>query len=311
MKYINILGEDNYFRVKALNRFLVDRFLDYQEKAGRSARTVAEYRRALKTFFIWNADENGNVLFTGITEDGFVRFRKKAMDEWGWGTSYMYFSESVLSSLSSYVEEHLQDDARYAGYRNIIRKVRISPGRDQAAGPVYDEGQLMDLLEMLLDSDRHKEACILALAMYSGATARETLRLEASSFSRNALCADGLLYRVPLDGRNLYVIKEKFDPYLEGWLAYRKDEGIVSRWLFPGTSDASRPLPFDSLHSVLKNAARVSDMSMYWESLRRYAAVEFGKADLPYGILREMAGIDKNDMIAMYIGNRKEKRDGQ
>lgn len=309
MKYVDAYGERNYANINWDNQNLVTRFFKYLKNMGRAEDSIKLYRYSLRSFFIWNKDKNDDKDFVDITEDDFLRFQKAAFDEFRWSSSVVRYTEGILSSLSTFIAENLQGDHHYAGYKNIIKNVRIPRESVKSVAPVYTEDQLLELLDMLTETERYKEACLIALIMYSGRHPKELIKLAASDFDAYHVYMNGL-YKILLKDHYIYVLKEKFDPFLALWFDYRKEHMIKSKWLFPDFVNYEKSWNNYGIHSLLMECSSLIDVPFVWESVINYALEEFVKADLPYTVCREMAGMDKRDMIAKYVGNRKEKRNG-
>ena len=186
---------------------------------------------------------NGNKEFIKITKRDFVRFQNHCLKEWGWSSNRVRRVKSVISSLSNYIENILDEEEEYEGYRGVIRKIE-SPAKEVVREKsVFEPEEMQGLLDHLVAQGKYLQACILSLAINSGRRKAELPRFKVSYFSEENVIF-GSLYKTPekvkTKGRgsrgkmlDLYVLKKEFDPYLELWLAERKRLGIDSEWLFP------------------------------------------------------------------------------
>lgn len=304
LKYLVPTGRQLEKSISPVNKKLMKSFLAHIGSQGRKDKTLAQYKADLITFFKWNASHNDNKDFIDITEEDFLRFREMGYEDLRWSMSRARTVEGALSSMSSFIEKKLCDDEHYKGFKSVIRDCRVKDTEVTFIKPVYTEEELQDVLDMLTEESRHKEACLLALAMYSGRTKRELLKFELSFFQDYG----DTLYRTPTkvhtDKGNeiyFYVLKEKFDPYLKLWMEDRKENGIDSKWLFPEYLNNKKPWRREAVESAFADIAKEAEMSMYWTSLSEFAAKEFIKAGIPHDILWEMSGISDDDLVNFYM----------
>ena len=304
LKYLNLTEKQTKRGINQLNRGLMKKFLEYVASKGRTDGTLAQYRADLTTFFKWNAAHNDNKDFIKITAEDFIRFREMGSEDMKWSMSRIRTVEGAVSSLSSYVQEELRDDDHYGGYRSVIRNCRLKISDIEKAKPVYTEDDLQYILDILEEDCRYKEACLLALAMYSGRTKRELLKFKPSFFVEYK---EGL-YKTPVrihtDKGNesyFYILKEKFDPYLKMWMDFREENGIESEWLFPEYTDNSKPWRREAVETIFAEISKESEISLYWTSLNEFAVKEFLKAGLSHEMLWEMSGISDESLIKAYM----------
>ena len=136
------------------------------------------------------------------------------------------------------------------------------------------------------------------------------LRLQIDAFDHADIYAD-VFYKISVNGRRYYVLRDKVQSYIDGWLECRKDRNVQGKWLFSDCDEQSQKGVSYAVDSMMKVVMCELNFPLSWEALRLYAKQEFIEADLPYEVVKEIAGISREDMIAMYIGGRKEtKRNG-
>ena len=125
------------------NKNLINDFLIYLKSIDRSPNTIKQYKNDLEIFFVYNLQNNNNKPFVDITKREFVRFQSYAIEEWKWSPNRLRRVKSVLSSLSNYIENILDDE--YPNFRNLIAKIE-SPAkqnvRENASISDYASGSL-------------------------------------------------------------------------------------------------------------------------------------------------------------------------
>ena len=95
------------------NKELYEDFLGYLASIDRAQSTIDSYRNDLEIFFVWNLTENKNKDFIDITKREFARFQNHALNTWDWSSNRVRRVKSVLSSLSSFIEDILDEEEKY------------------------------------------------------------------------------------------------------------------------------------------------------------------------------------------------------
>lgn len=284
-------------------------FVEYMQSIGRAETTIYQYTSDLKIFIVWNLQNNNNKEFTKITKREFARFQNYCLNTWGWSPKRVRRVKAVISSLSNYIENILDEEPEYEGYRAIIRKIE-SPADDTVREKtVFSIEELQGLLDYLVDHEEYEKACMLSLAMNSGRRKAELPRFKVNYFTDDNV-RFGSLYKTPekvrTKGRGsgkyieLYVLKNEFDPYLKLWLEERNRKGIESEWLFPSRSDQNAPISTDVLDYWAKNFTNIIGKDFYWHSLRHLFTSECLRKNLPSSVVQEIVGWESADMVNLY-----------
>ena len=137
--YNRITSEESIGKILPANKELMREFLDYLRSVDRSPNTIEQYRHDLEIFFVWNMEQNENKKFIAITKRDFVRFQSFALNDWKWSSNRIRRVKSVLSSLSNYIENILDEDEEFEGYRSVVKKIE-SPVKE----PVRDKTVISD-----------------------------------------------------------------------------------------------------------------------------------------------------------------------
>lgn len=308
--YNNITDEESLSQILPENKELTEDFLDYLKSIDRSPNTISQYKSDLDIFFVYNLENNNNKRFTEITKREFARFQNHALNEWKWSPKRIRRVKSVLSSLGNYIEDILDEEPEYEGYRSVINKIPSPVNQTVRDKTVFTEEELQSLLDYLVENKKYRQAAVLALAMYSGRRKAEIPRFKVSYFDdENVLF--GSLWKTPekvsTKGRGshgkmvyLYVLKKQFEPYLKLWMDYRKENNIDSEWLFPSMDDYSKQMSTDSMDSWKDNFSKFLDKDFYWHSLRHFFCTLLVKNNIPTNVIQDIINWESADMVQLY-----------
>lgn len=312
--YNNITSPELLAQVNEENQYLMKEFLEYLKSIDRAKTTIYQYEQDLNIFWAWNLQNNNNKEFIKITKREFAKFQNHAINEWQWSPKRTRRVKSVISSLSNFIENILDEEPGYEGYRSVIKKIENPVNEAVREKTVFEREELQELLDKLVENEKYEQACVLSLAMSSGRRKAELPRFKTSYFSEENVMF-GSLYKTPekvtTKGRGskgkllyLYVFKNQFDPYLKLWMEERERLGITSEWLFPAkTQDGYNnevAISIDTLNSWADTFTRLLGKDFYWHSLRHFFTTECAKSNLPSSVIQEIVGWDSADMVKLY-----------
>ena len=300
----SITNEETLSRILPENIELMDDFLIYLKSMDRSENTIKQYKCDLQIFFVYNLEHNENKRFVDITKREFVRFQNFALNEWEWSSSRIRTVKAVLSSLSHYIEDILDDE--YPNFRCIIHKIE-SPARSTVwEKSVFSEEELQRLLNHLVRKKEFRKAAVLALAMYSGRRKSEIPRFKASFFREENVIFDSFWKtdeKVKTKGRgskgkqiHLYVLKDKFEPYLDLWLKQRPD----SEWLFPSARDPEQPITITEMDRWKAEFTEFLGKDFYWHSMRHFFTTMLARQEVPVNVIQDIIQWESADMVKLY-----------
>ena len=312
--YNNITTPELLKQVNEDNIYLMKEFLDYLKSIDRARTTIYQYEQDLNIFWTWNLLSNGNKEFIKITKREFAKFQNHAINEWQWSPKRTRRVKSVLSSLSNFIENILDEEDEFAGYRSVIKKIENPVNEVVREKTIFEADEMQKLLDYLVESKQYMKACVLALAIYSGRRKAEIPRFKVSYFyDENVMF--GSLYKTPekvtTKGRGskgkllyLYVLKNQFDPYLKLWLEERDRLGITSEWLFPlktGTEwDNDKQMNTSMMDSWTDGFTKFLGKDFYWHSLRHMFTTQLSQNNIPSSVIQEIIGWDSADMVNLY-----------
>jgi integrase len=318
--YNQITTKEKLEEVNPDNLQLADDFIEYLESIDRAKGTIKQYRANLNVFWCWNLEFNKNKFFVDLTKREIAKFQSYAMNTWQWSPKRIRTVKAAISSLSNYIENILDDE--YDGYKPIIRKIESPADTAVRTKTVFQDEDLEQLLNELVEREQYMKACALSLAMNSGRRKAELPRFKVSYFSQNNLICDSALYKTPekvtTKGRgtrgkqlDLYTLSKPFQPYLNLWLKERERLGIKTDWLFPKYKDGQwidehvEPVTLDSWARTFSS---MLGKSFYWHSLRHYFTTKLKSSGIPDSVVQDVIGWDSADMVKVYDDTPSEEQ---
>ncbi len=306
--YNNITSEESIAKILPENRELMDDFLDYLKSIDRSLNTIAQYRADLLIFFTWNVEHNNNKDFISISKREFARFQNHALNEWNWSSNRVRRVKSTISSMSNYVENILDEEEKYSGYRSVIKKIESpvkEPVRDKT---ILTDEEVQTVLDTLISEGKYQCACVFALAAFGGARKSELLRYKVSYFDNSNIMENAALYKTPekivTKGRGRagkaltkYTLLD-FKKYFDLWMNERAKLGIESEMLF--VKNTGEPLQIGSLDYYADYITKILGRPFYFHSLRHQLCTRLFKLGLPVDVIQEYFGWSSVEMTSIY-----------
>ena len=303
-----ITNEESLSLILPENKSLLEDFLVYLQSVDRSPNTIYHYKSDLEIFFVFNLEQNGNKRFTEITKRDFVRFQNHAINVWKWSPKRIRTVKSALSSLSNYIENILDDE--YPGFRSLINKIESPANVPVREKSVFTEEELQKLLDHLVEEKQFRKAALLALAMYSGRRKSELTRFKVSYFREENVLFNSLWKtdeKVRTKGRgsngkqiHLYVLKDKFEPYLKLWLEDRERRGIDSEWLFVSLRHPDQQITEEALNNMAYEFTEFLGKDFYWHAMRHFFTTMLARQNVPVSVIQDMISWESADMVALY-----------
>lgn len=316
--YNNITTPEKINNINGENRALVKDFLDYLESIGRAKTTIKNYYADLMIFFCWVLEDLGNKRFVDITKREIARFQNKAIKDWGWSSNRLRTVKAAVSSLGNYIENILDDD--YAGFRSIVRKIESPPCGVVREKTIWEDWEIEHLLSTLVKEKDYEKACFIALAAYGGRRKSELCRFKVSDFDDDKLVFNGYLYKsdpIKTKGRgngkmlNCYTLAKMFKPYLDMWMAYRKENGINSEWLFPSRLNCNEQLSISTVNGWVPRLSKLSGKQLYMHSFRHAFVTYLLKAGLPETVVQTILGWKSSEMLRVYDDRSEDEQIGE
>jgi site-specific recombinase XerD len=305
-----ITSPEKWEEVNIKNRKLMDSFLE--EKDTRcSSETVGGYRSDLSIFFTYVLDNLENKFFVDIRKVEFLQFFSFCVNRLGWkGSARFNRMRSCLSSLSNYVERVMDDE--YPTYRNIVLKaVQTMPKAIAREKTVLSEDQVNMLLKWLVVEKRFQEACLISLAVASGARISELLRIHTDIIDPKNLAYSDIFIEtskmIKTKGRTKtgdmkfkYIIKDLFMPYYDLWMPERekimKKNNKEHNCIF--ITQDGEPATLSTIRYWIPMWEEYLNVNIYMHSMRHYTVTFLTKIGLPTDLIIEIMGWKSGE--AMY-----------
>lgn len=305
------------------HEWLIEMFLEYLKAEGKSQKTLKNYESDLRIFFTWyeaNATLKGKPKgFEKIKVQDIIKLQAQLLES---GMSINRYSrlKSVVSSLSNYCENILAEDEdfeEFEGFRNICNKVKKPVKEPVREKTILEEYQIEELLNTLVEKKKYQMACALALAVYGGARKAELLEFKVSYFD-DCNVKFGSLYKTPekikTKGKLLekYTIKNKFKPYFDLWMNYRKEHQIESEWLLiKKEGDYWRKARESQLNYYAEYFSNILGIVFYWHSCRHNFCTSLLEQGLPESVVTQIIGWANSQMVATYDDRDKDDMLGE
>lgn len=314
--YNRIVNDEKWSRVNEENKELMDDFIEYLHSVDKSNKTIYQYTNNLKIYFVWNLEYNKNKDFVDITKREFAKFQNWCLNTLDWSPARMKSVKSCISSLGTYIENILDDE--YEDFKSIVNKVPSPANEKVREKSVIPEEKVQYLLDTLVDQEKYQEACMVAVAAYSGMRKAELLQMKVSFFTDDKLDFNGAMWKtdkIRTKGRgkkgkqlNKYVLIGA-KPYIDMWLKKREELGIEEEYLFvtkiKGKYEARR-----TADSFVTTFSEIIEMPFYWHSLRHYLVTKFSAMNLPAEVIREFIGWNDISLISVYDDNEISEKFG-
>lgn len=307
-----ITSPDLIEQINPKNKQLVQRFL--KEKNTRcSDGTIEAYKSDLNIFFTWNLLYNNNKFFVDIKKLEFADFFSYCVEELKWGSARFGRMKSCLSAFSNFIETYYDDE--YPNFRNVILKtIESMPKNPVREKTILSEQQVSDLLNYLSNEiKRPQEACLLALAIGSGARISELLRFTTTIIDENHTAFDGMfletLKPIKTKGRTKagkmltkYIIKDVFLPYYKAWLPERerimREHGESHDFIFIRRD--GKPATVDTVRGWMEKWEKFLGVPFYPHCLRHYFVTHLTRLGLSSDFIIEITGWSSGEMYKIY-----------
>lgn len=298
-------------QINPKNKRLLKDYLLYLKSVQRAETTINSYQNDLEIFFVWLLQNADNKFFAKITKRDIIAFQNYLLNENKNSPARIRRIKATLSSLSNYIENVLDDDEDCKGFKNIIHKIESPVNQPVREKTVLSEQDIQQLLDYLVEHKQYQKACLFALAAASGRRKSELVRFKVSYFTDDNILF-GSLYKTPEkirtkgrgNGKYLYVytLAGLFKPYLDLWLAERKQLCVESEWLFVkrvGNGEYIQ-LPDTAITSWFASFSKILHKDIYPHSLRHFFTTHLSKQGIPDGVIADIVGWSSVEMTAIY-----------
>ena len=308
--YNKIVDKDKLQMINRENIELQKDFLEYLESVEISPKTIYQYNNDLNIFFVWNLDFNDNKDFVDIKKRDLIKFQKYCLNNLGWSPARVRRVKSCISSMSTYIENILDDE--YEDFRSVVNKIESPINEKVREKTVIPDEKVDYLLKILTEQEEYEKACAVAIAVYSGMRKAELLQMKESYFSDDKLVFDGAMYvteKIRTKGRGKqgkqlqkYILVEA-KPYIDNWIKKRKELGVDIDNLFV-SKENDKWIARKSIDYWVKSCSEIIGMPFYFHSLRHFIVSKFCRLNLPSEVIREYLGWSDISLISVYNDNK-------
>lgn len=317
-KMNSITSPELLSQVNPQNTQLLEDFKDYLRSVQRSEATIRGYESDIQIAWVWSLKFNNNAFYCDWTKRQIIKYQNWLINENQNSPARIKRLKASLSSLGNFVESVLDDE--FPNFRNIINKVESPVNQPVRDKTVLTDEQITGLLDTLTERGQYKKACVLALALCSGRRKAELLRFKVDDFTNERLVCGGALYKsapIKTKGRGVngkqlecFCLAKKFNPYLHKWLAYRKEHGIESEWLFPDKADASKHMSISTMNSWASAFSAILGVDFYWHAMRHMTVTSFKRAGIPDTVIQQYIGWSDISMVPVYVDMQADEQLG-
>lgn len=317
-KRTKITDEETLNAICQENKMLMDEFLSYLASIQRTKETIEKYTSDLNIFFCWNVKYNNNIPFVDFKKRHFLAFQRWLSVEQKSPARFRRM-KSVISSMSNFIEDILDDE--YPDFRNLIIKIKSPPNSPVREKTVLSDEQIDSLLSYLTENTRFQEACIFALALYSGSRKSELTRFKTKFFTPDNIICSGALYKTPEEiqakgkKQHKYTLAMEFQPYLDKWMEQRQELGIDSEWLFVCPQSKAnkkwnytdpkecKQITISWMNSLANEFSKFLGVDFYFHSCRHNFTSRLARHNIPDSVIADIVGWGSVEMVKRYNDN--------
>lgn len=295
-----------------INEKLFIRFLKYKD-ATCSDKTIKQYRSNLKIFSTWNYLESDNEDYFKIKRIDMADFFNYAVLELKWGSARYSNMRSCLSSLGTYIKKFYYED--YPMFDNYINDVIDSlPKLAVREKTILSVEQVESLMKYIVEDIKSKrEACLLSLAISSGARVSELLRFDLDIINEDNTAFDGIFLKTTTriktkgfgkqgEAKYKFIIKDLFLPYYHEWLKERAEimtkNNQSHNKLF--IKNDGTPVKVSTVNSWKNQWENYLNVPIYFHAFRHYITTYLSKIGLDQELIVHIMGWKSADMYNIY-----------
>ncbi len=306
--YNDIVNDELWSKVNKDNKELLGEFIEYLQSTNKSPLTIINYESDIKICFVWSLQHNKNKFFVEFTKRDIMKYQNWLLNTLNLSSSRVRRLKSTISSMANFIENVLDED--FPDFRNIVNKIPAPVKQPVREKTIFEDEDIDDLLNILVENKQYQEACALALAAGSGSRKSEIPRFKVEYFKEENI-KFGALYKTPEKiktkgqggGKFLHrwVLISTFQPYFDLWMEERKRLGIDNEYLFvTKRSNEWIQASTSTLDSWAERFNKYIDKHFYWHSNRHYFTTMLSKANIPAEVIKEIIGWESVDMVSIY-----------
>lgn len=317
--YNKITSPEKLEQVNPDNKMLGEEWLEYLASVDRAQSTIRGYRNDLDIFWCWNLEFNKNKDFAKLTKREIAKFQNHAINVWKWSPKRTRRVKSCLSSLSDYIENVLDDEEEFEGFRKIINKIENPVNVAVREKTILPDEKVDELLNTLVEQGKYEKACAIAIAAFSGMRKSEIIQMKMSYFTDDALEFDGALYKTPkirTKGRgklgkqlNKFILVD-VKKYLDLWEQQRKELGVDIDDIFVA-KDKDGWHRRSNIDRWTDEFSEMLGVDFYYHCMRHYTCTAFARKNIPTEVIQEFFGWSSAELVSIYNDTSAESEFGK
>ena len=135
------------------NLDLIEDYLSYMKGTGKADTTLTVYRSNLNIFFVWCKNYCKNKDFSEIKKNDYLKFQTYMVSE-NLSPARIRNVRATLSSLSNYIETMLDEEEKWANFRNIILKIEAPKMAKVRDNTILTDEQCQNFLDLLIQQKK-------------------------------------------------------------------------------------------------------------------------------------------------------------
>ena len=314
--------EEDIAKIDPDNKQLLEEFMDYYVASDHSQTSCKVTLSNLRLFFVWNMQYNKDKFFAKIKRKDLLQYQSYLLKN-GLSPARIRSLRSSISSLSIYIENMIiseleEDDEEYTVWKKWKPSVNSIPAPSSSfvrTKLVMNDDDVQKMLDYLVEKEQYLKACVLSLALCSGARKSELIQFKTNFFDKENLIFNGALYVTPtviktkgrgINGKQLqkYTLAKDFQPYLDLWMKQREELNIDSEYLFVTKGENGwEQISISTLNSYARTFTNILGTSFYWHSCRHFLCTRLSKIGFSAESIRSMYGWESVEMVKLYDDN--------
>lgn len=300
--------------IQKQNKEFFENWIASLKLRNRSPQTIMQYSCAMRIFFSWNYEFNGDKLFIELKNRDFSAFILYVKNELKSCASRINFYRVPLNSLSKFIEKEYEED--FQTFRNKAQNIETITGAPVREKVIITEDQLEEMLNKLVEMKEYQLACWLSFLASSGCRRSEAVQMKVVWFTKEYehFPEPYTMWKTPpirTKGRGeegkvipKYIFKKSFEKYLNLWLDKRKTLGIANETLFVSKS-TSGPLQYFDATCWTANAfahqiSNIFSMRFHNHCMRHFFATYLRHEHFPNDIILKIVKWENEAMIDHY-----------
>ena len=192
--YNKLFDEEKWKLVNIDNKALIKDFIDYCKSTDKSSETIKQYSSTLNFVMCYIFDFCKNKNFTDLSKRDIISMQNYFLNDCGLSSARISFIKSVMNSLSTYIENILDDE--FPDFRPIIRKIPNPNKASVMEKTVLSQEDMDKLLKELVFKNMIQEAFYVAILISSGVRKSESLRIKLEWFNEENVIY-GCMWKTP------------------------------------------------------------------------------------------------------------------